>query len=118
MTVSRLLRYPVILVSRTDSGDEDSWGSPIMDEVETNALCYFQQYETSDDDTIAEDTPTTASYTVFLEPDTDPGPYDAVKLDVGRGVEQFEIVGQPEMALNARTATGNHFKMRVRRALP
>lgn len=118
MAVSRLLRFPVTLISRVDDGLEDEWGSPVATEKATEALCYYRQLETDDQDDGAEGAPTSETIEVFLEPTTDPGPYDAVRLDVGRGVEQFEVVGQPAAELNARTAKANHLRMKVKRSQP
>lgn len=113
-TVLRLLNYPITLIGRAATGGEDEWGSPIYADIRVSTVCYYKQEGTSDSD--AEGTVVWGDYIVFLPPDEATGPYDAVEIDVGGGVETMEVIGQPDAELNARTGKVNHLAMKVRRA--
>jgi hypothetical protein len=112
MAVSRLLSYPVILIKRELSGDEDEWGSPLTVDTRIATNCYYRLVDSTDPDDNAMTT-TDTTVEVFLAPDSYPGPYDAVELDF---VGELEVIGQPAPELNARTGKVSHLKLTARKA--
>ena len=115
MTVLRLLSYPATLLRRTNSGTEDSWGSPIYMDERIDTVCYFRQRESNDQDS-GEVGEVENEYEVFLPIDTNPTAYDAVEVELNGVTTVLEIVGQPSPELNARTGKINHYRLRARKA--
>ena len=114
--IHRLFTKPVTLIKRVSSG-EDQYGQPIFVETPISVLGYYRQMRTGDTDVLAA-TVVYETVEVLLPADIDPGPYDAVEIEVHERMERMEIIGQPSEEWNARVGQVNHLKLMVRRAAP
>ena len=112
--IARLLTKPVTLHSRSASGAEDAWGSPVITETALQTMCYYRLARTGDNDRGDGATTVWENYEIFLPANTAIEPYDAVTLD---GLK-LEVVGRPDPEWNARTGEVNHVKLLARRAAP
>ena len=114
--ISRLFTKPITLIKRVE-GAEDEWGNATWTEEPLETLGYYRQIRTGDQDVFAA-TVVYENAEVYLPADTDPGPYDAVEMQIHGVTERMEITGQPAEEWNARVGEVNHLKMLVRRAAP
>ena len=114
MPISRLLTKPITLHTRSDSGAEDTWGSPVLTETDVDTVCYYRLARSGDGDRGDGASTVWENYEIFLPPNTPVTPIDAVTLN---GLK-LEVVGRPDQEWNARTGEVNHVKLLARRAAP
>lgn len=106
--LATLLNTPCTLVHRSDEGDEDAYGDPILTETTVETVCSLQQRQRDEPGDAGELSVTL--WTLFLPTGTALATDDAV---VVRG-EIFELVGEPWDALEGSAAV-HHVEATVRR---
>lgn len=89
MSLESLLNTPCQIITRSDEGDQDAYGDPILTETVTETVCALQQNRRDEPGDMGELSDTL--WTLFLPTDTELATDDAV---VAYG-KVFELVGDP-----------------------
>lgn len=109
MPLSQLLNTPVMIISRSPSGDKDEYGNET--DAETTIATVGELQQRRRNEPAAEGEVSDAQWDLFLPAGTQIDTGDAVQVD---GIE-YELVGAPWEARNPRTQTVSHIEATVRR---
>lgn len=109
MSFAALLPHRATVIVREASAGEDAHGNPTSAEITHNDVeCFIIQRATTEN-VDGQDLVTTQTVSAWL-----PGaPINAgaqVLVDIGTGPLEFEVVGDPAVATNARTGAVHHLE--------
>lgn len=109
MSLARLINRPCRIIRRTESGETDAFGNPVMTVTEIETVCELQQRRREEHDEHGELSDTL--WNLFLPAGTAFRTGDAVEVDG----DEYEAVGDPWHARNPRTRQESHVEATVRR---
>lgn len=112
MLVARLLTRPCTITSRTDSGEVNDYGDPVLTETTTETVCELQkQVRRASEEPAAAGELSDTLWDLFLPAGTTVGTGDVVTVDGAT----YEMVGAPWAVRHPRTGEETHVEAGVRR---